>query len=145
MSLLLDFLAILKNLRPEIVARNLEAVKLYTITEIICIRSFNLRTGIGDKTLCFEGTNWKAVEVYSTEWPCVKRSTQLSFSITSTPAKQNRQENVIRRLERKLFQVFFPKNPWLNTCLQLDWYVINISHESISILILGQTLPKANI
>lgn len=63
MKLIARFSPILINLRPErnalivrllaIFARELEAVKLYTFTEIINILFFKLRTLIENKPLCF--------------------------------------------------------------------------------------------
>ena len=134
-ELISRFITIFLYLRPEIVARKLSAVKLYTFAEIISLRSLRHRTGIEHKPFSFEGTNWKTVEVYSTEWLYVKRSTQLICNDVNSPANRIRRETFLQRLKQRLFQVDFPKNSWLNTCFQLAQYIRNISSESISILI----------
>ena len=119
MNLLLNCFTIFYNLRPEIAARKLSAVNLYTVTEIIRIRSFKLRTGIEHKTLCF----WR--DKLEGSWGLLNK-------MTSHPSDQT---SDLRRLKQWLLQVGFQENPWFNTCLQLAHYIIIIPRESISILI----------
>ena len=125
-QLIVQFFTIFYNLRPEMFG---------TVTEIITIGSFNLRTGIQHETLCLWRDqlwgSWGLLNKMTTS----KRS-NISFAITSTQQRTKfAKKTFLRRLKQRLFQVDFPKNPWFNTCLQLAQYIIIIPRESISILI----------